>query len=368
MWSRFKTLDPWLFVLPLMLMGLSVLMVYSLDPSSNLYIHQAVYALLGIGCLGVAAFVDYRGAKAWAPWIYGIGLLGLVAVRLVGVTNFGAKLWINVGFFQFEPGELMKLFTAILLAALLGSRRAAPGAGRFLLILAVGLVPVIAIIAQPDLGTALIVLAIVIGILVHAGLSRWQKLVVVASLMVGILLFGLSLANVPPFGHILKPYQKDRLTSFIHPQNDPSGSGYNVLQSVIAVGSGGLTGKGLGNGSQSQLNFLPVAYADFIFAVIAETWGLVGSLLVLGLYAFLVLRILQAARIAKDQFGALLCIAVATKIIFEVLVNIGMNVRLMPVTGIPLPFLSYGGTTMLTNALCVGLVQSIVLRYKRLTF
>jgi len=166
----------------------------------------------------------------------------------------------------------------------------------------------------------------------------------------------------------MKDYQKDRLASFIQPARDKTGSGYNVLQSVIAVGSGGLTGKGLGFGSQSQLNFLPVAHADFIFAGIAEAWGLVGSLAILALFGLLMSRLIQAARIAKDEFGMLICIGVLVKIALEMLVNIGMNIRIMPVTGIPLPFLSYGGTTLLTNALCLGLVQSIVMRYKRLTF
>ena len=368
MWSRFKTLDPWLFTLPLLLMSVSVLMIYFLNPDSSLYLRQLTYSLLGIFCLGLAAFVDYRGLSAWAPWIYAGGLLGLLAVRLFGTTEFGAKLWINFGFFQFEPGELFKLIGLIAVAALLSRSREAGRFGRFIAASAAGLLPVVLIILQPNLGTALVLLAEVVVVLLYANIRPWQRWMVVGSLVLGMLAVGLCFRGVKPFTHILKPYQKARLTSFIDPKADQLNSGYNIEQSVIAVGSGGITGTGLGNGSQSQLNFLPVAQADFIFAVIAENWGLVGAWGVLAIYLFLILRVLQAARIAKDQFGALLCIGVAAKLIFEVLVNVGMNVRLMPVTGIPLPFLSYGGTTLLTNALALGIVQSVALRYKRLTF
>ena len=368
MWSRFKTLDPWLFTLPLLLMAISVLMIYFLNPDSTIYIRQLIYCGLGVIALGVAAFIDYRGLQAWSPWIYAGGLLGLLAVRFFGTTQFGAKLWINFGFFQFEPSELFKLIVLIMVAALLSSSREAGRLSRFLLAAAAGLLPIVAIILQPNLGTALVLLAEVVAVLLYANILPWQRILVISTLVLGVIAIGLCFHGVKPFTHILKPFQKARLTSFIDPKADPLKSGYNVEQSVIAVGSGGLTGTGLGNGSQSQLNFLPVAQADFIFAVIAENWGLVGSLGILGIYLFLILRVIQAGRIAKDQFGALICIAIATKLIFEVSVNIGMNIRLMPVTGIPLPFLSYGGTTLITNALAIGIVQSVALRYKRLTF
>ena len=368
MWSRFRTLDPWLFTLPLLLMALSVLMIYFLNPDSALYLRQLTYGLLGIVGLGLAAFIDYRSLQAWWPWIYAGSLLGLLAVRLFGTTQFGAKLWINFGFFQFEPGELFKLVGLIAVAALLSRNREAGRFGRFLLAAFAGVLPVLLIILQPNLGTALVLLAEVVTVLLYANIRTWQRWLVVISLAFGVAAVVLCFLNVRPFTHILKPFQKARLTSFIDPKADPLNSGYNIEQSVIAVGSGGVTGTGLGNGSQSQLNFLPVAQADFIFAVIAENWGLIGAWSVLAIYLFLILRVIQAARIAKDQLGALLCIGVAAKLIFEVLVNVGMNVRLMPVTGIPLPFLSYGGTTLLTNALAVGIVQSVALRYKRLTF
>ena len=348
-------------------MGISVLMIYSLDPTAPLAIRQAIYSGIGIVALLVAGFIDYRAVSAWSGWLYAGNFFLLALVPLIGSRQFGAKLWINLGPFQLEPGELLKLSTIILLASVV-ARQPHLSNRQFLQAVIIGIVPVIAIVLQPDLGTALIILASTVGILLHAGTNRLQRSSVVGGLLLGALVFGLSFAGVRPFGHVLKEYQKDRLASFIQPARDPSGTGYNVLQSVIAVGSGGLTGQGLGNGSQSQLNFLPVAHADFIFAVIGETWGLVGTLGILVLYLVLVLRILQAARIAKDRFGMLLCVGIAVKFTFEILVNIGMNMRLMPVTGIPLPFLSYGGTTMVTNALATGLVQSVALRYKRLTF
>jgi len=204
--------------------------------------------------------------------------------------------------------------------------------------------------------------------LFYAPLVRWQRVFLTVGILLVAMVITLSFKGVSPFKGILKDYQKDRLISFIDPSKDPAGSGYNVQQSKIAVGSGGLLGQGLGEGSQSQLNFLPVAHADFIFAGIAEAWGLIGSYGVIFVFGILCFRLLHAARIAKDDFGMLLCVGITIKLIFELLVNIGMNIGIMPVTGIPLPFLSYGGTTLLTNAILIGVAQSVVTRHKRLTF
>jgi rod shape determining protein RodA len=370
MWGRFKTLDPWLFVLPLSLILVSVVFIYALEvdsPSHNLYLRQATYA--GVGC--VAAFgvslIDYRVLRGWAGLIGGGMLALLMAVPLIGKEEFGAKLWINLGFFQFQPAELCKLVVTIILAAFLASNIRSTFS-RFLVAIGLGVIPTLIVLLEPDLGTSLIIYCIALGVLLHAGLPRVQRGVLIVGTLLLASVIILSVFNVRPFGKLLKTYQKDRLISFIQPDRDRSGSGYNVLQSTIAVGAGGLMGQGLGFGSQSQLNFLPVAHTDFIFAVIGEAWGLLGTWGVLAVYALLISRILNAARIAKDRFGMLLCVGVAIKITVEVLINVGMNIRLMPVTGIPLPFLSFGGTTMLTNALCIGVVQSVVIRYKRLTF
>jgi len=371
MWNRFKTFDPWLFVLPIMLMCLGVVVIYALTIDSSgasLYQKQAISAVVSLVLLVSTAFVDYRSLKAWSFWIYLVGMLTLAAVPFLGTEEFGAKLWIKIASFQFQPGELLKFVVILIMAAILSRNAGRVSNRNFFLAVAALILPVLGVLLQPDLGTALVIAVSGVVILLHASLTRLQRILVIAGVSVSILIIILSFKEVKPFNHVLKEYQKDRLISFVSPKSDPSGSGYNVEQSVIAVGSGGLMGKGLGNGSQSQLNFLPVAQADFIFAVIAETWGLIGSWAVLILFGILLHRTIQAGRIAKDNFGALLCIGVAAKLIFEIMVNVGMNIQLMPVTGIPLPFLSYGGTALLTNALAVGVVQSVVMRYKRLTF
>jgi len=371
MWNRFKTLDFWLYLLPFILMIVSVAVIYTLTVNadgSGLYLKQLAAGVVGVGAMLVATFYDYRGLKAWAVWTYLFGVLGLIVVRLVGASAYGSQRWINIGPIQYQPGELEKLIVIITLATVLGRGAGVISNRRFLGSIALLAVPVLAVLVQPDLGTALVCTAAGLGVLFHARLRRWHRWFLVGGLIALVAIFALSFHGTKPFDNLLKSYQKDRLASFVDPSRDSSGSGYNVIQSVIAVGSGGLTGKGLGYGSQSQLNFLPVAYADFIFAATAESWGLLGSVAILVIYGMLLMRILQAARLAKDEFGMLLCIGIAVKIAVEVLVNVGMNVRLMPVTGIPLPFLSYGGTTLVTNALCIGLAQSVVIRYKRLTF
>lgn len=371
MWSRFKTLDPLLLVLPVVLMTASTVVIYVLTVDTagiSTAFRQGLFSIISVILMVALTFVDYRALRAWAPWIYSVGLALLALVEIIGRNNFGAQRWIDLGIFQLQPGELMKFILIIGLAALLSRRLPTLSWRHFLQALGLIAIPAALVLLQPDLGTAVVLVVIGTGTVLYSRLPRQAKGVLIGLLLVGIISVGLSFKNVGPFTHLLKDYQKDRLASFIDPKRDPAKSGYNVIQSRIAVGSGGLTGRGLGFGSQSQLNFLPVAHADFIFAGIAEAWGIIGSYGVIILYALLVLRILNAARISGDEFGMLICIGLASKLIFEVLVNIGMNMGIMPVTGIPLPFLSYGGTTLLTNAMLLGVAQSVVVRYKRLTF
>lgn len=371
MWSRFKTLDPFLLVLPIVLMTISTVVIYVLTADTagiSTAFRQGLFSLISLILMLVFTFLDYRALRAWAPWIYTIGLALLGLVEVIGRNSFGAQRWINLGIFQLQPGELMKFILIIGLAALLSRRLPTFTFKMFFQALGLTLIPAALVLLQPDLGTALVLVVIGTGIMLYSRLTKAHKGVLLGILAAGILAVVLSFMNVRPFGHLLKDYQKNRLASFIDPSRDASKSGYNVIQSKIAVGSGGLTGRGLGFGSQSQLNFLPVAHADFIFAGIAEAWGIIGSYGVILVYAFLIFRILAAARIAGDEFGMLICIGLVCKLIFEVLVNIGMNMGIMPVTGIPLPFLSYGGTTLITNAMLLGVAQSVVVRYKRLTF
>lgn len=371
MWNRFKTFDPWLFLIPSILLVASGVVIYTLTIDSigpSLIQHQVFFSIIGLILLFLMAFLNYRSLKAWSPWIYILGFIGLLAVEFIGKADFGAKRWVDLGFFQLQPGEIEKLIIIITLAAFFSKARPAITWPKFLLALFILALPAALVLLQPDFGTSLVIMVVGVGMFFHARLSRAQKITLILMLLSMVTIFTLSLKEVKPFNKILKEYQKDRLISFIDPARDKGGSGYHVLQSVITVGSGGIMGKGLGNGSQSQLNFLPVSQTDFIFAGLAEAWGFVGAISLFLLYGFLLFRIMQAAKIAKDEFGMLICIGVIIKITFEILVNIGMNIHLMPVTGIPLPFLSAGGTTLFTNALCIGLVQSIVMRYKRLTF
>jgi rod shape determining protein RodA len=364
-------LDPWLYLLPIVLMGISVAVIYTLTINTSgpsVFEHQAIASVLGIILMVAVTFVDYRSFKSWSPWIYLLGLISLIAVTFIGKSDFGAQRWVNLGFFQFQPGELEKLVIIVVLAAFFSRPFPVLPWQRFLESLGILFIPTIIVMFQPDLGTAIVIVMTGIGIVLHSKISRSQLVSIILGVVLAVVVLGLSFHEVRPFNKLLKEYQKDRLVSFIDPSRDSSGSGYNVLQSVIAVGSGGLMGKGLGQGTQSQLDFLPVAQADFIFAGIAESWGFVGSLAILMIYAVLLGRMISAARIAKDDFGTLLVVGVIIKISIEMLVNIGMNIRVMPVTGIPLPFLSYGGTTMLTNAILIGMVQSIVIRYKRINF
>ena len=370
MWNRFKTLDPWLYAIPVILIAISLVMIYTLTITSSgpsLAVHQAIFSVLGLLLMVGFTFIDYRTFKGWSVWLYFFGLLSLIAVKVIGKSDFGAQRWINIGPFQYQPGEFEKLLIVVTMASWLSYVRNALSGRRFWISVAALLVPAAAVILQPDLGTAIVSVCAGLGVVLYSHLQRWQVMAIGLGILAVVLSVALSFHNVKPFNKILKDYQRDRLASFVQPNRDASGSGYNVVQSVIAIGSGGVTGEGLG-GSQSRLNFLPVAHADFIFAGIAEAWGLVGSWGVIGLYGILLWRLMQAAIIAKDEFGMLVCVGITIKIMVEVLVNVGMNMRLMPVTGIPLPFLSYGGTALLTNTLAMGIVQSIVIRYKKLTF
>jgi len=371
MWSRLKTFDPFLFIIPVLLSIISIIFIYVLtvdNQGDSLAIRQGIFVVVGFLAMGILTFVDYRAWRAWRWWIYGIVMVLLLATIFIGTKQFGATSWINIGPFQFEPGEVAKIALIVVLASVLQTRGAKVKNSQFLIAAATFMVPIVLIMLQPDFGTAVIITVLAVSIFLHARLQRWQRFLVIGVVVLAVVSIGLSFKNVEPFGHLLKSYQKERLASFLDPTHDASGSGYNVEQSKIAVGAGGLLGQGLGNGSQSQLNFLPVVQSDFIFAAIAEAWGMVGSYGLILLFIVLVFRLLQAAKVAQDEFGYLVCIGMATMIVFQVLQNVGMNIGIMPVTGIPLPFVSYGGTAFVTYCIGLGLAQAIVVRSKRLTF
>lgn len=354
------TLDWSLVILPILLSVASVATLYSITSLSgnhSLVYNQLVY--IGLGALLYTVFVlfDYKVTKQYATYFFFAGILLLVLTDLLGQTVFGSRRWIDLGFTQFQPSELMKLLFLIFSAAYF-SKFEKTTVRRLVFFLFLSIIPIFLILAEPDLGTSLVMSAIIISVIL---VSRVPKKVLAV-------LFVAMVMMLPVVWTQLKPYQKDRLTTFIHPENDRLHSGYNVSQSKIAVGSGGLFGKGFSGATQSQLQFLPVAHIDFIFSGWAEATGFVGSIGLVLVYCLLVYRIFSIGYLAKDRFGLVYCIGLGGMIFFQVFVNIGMNIGIMPVTGIPLPLVSAGGTSFLVVSASLGFVQSIYMRRKSLRF
>jgi rod shape determining protein RodA len=291
-----------------------------------------------------------------SPWMYGIFIVSLVAVRLVGHKALGARRWIALGPIQFQPSEWVKLVLILAMA-----RYIANIGGRNLtwkeIFKAFGLVglPMLLVLIQPDLGTTLTYAPVLIAGLFLGGINLRQAatLIVCGSVLA---------VGVWSSGKILKPYQKARLTSFINPQNDPKGAGYQVLQSEIAVGSGGIWGKGAEKGTQTQGYFLPIPYTDFIFAAFSEEHGFVGAVFVLLLYFLILMRLIQNAQTAADLPGSLIIMGIVAVLTFQIAVNVGMVIGFMPVTGIPLPLMSYGGSSVLFTFLALGVAMNVRMR------
>lgn len=321
--------------------------------------NQLIFAVMGLLGLGALTAIDYRLWMRLTGIAYVASIILLLVVDVAGKTALGATRWINLGFFQFQPSELAKIVLILVLAKLFSQNYDRLEQPKYLVqsILLTAL-PVGLVLAQPDLGTALVLLAIWFMMIL---VSPVPKGYVLALLVAGLLLTPIGL-------HFLQPYQRDRLTTFINPAADPLGRGFNVVQASIAVGSGQMYGRGLAAGSQSQLNFLPSQHTDFIFAVLAEKLGFVGAVLILALFTLLISRMIIIAYRSRDRFGLFLAVGIATMFLFHVLVNVGMNMGIMPVTGIPLPFISYGGTSLVVALAAIGLVQSIAVRHKKISF
>jgi len=324
----------------------------------DIFDKQLLWIWVGICFLFLMSRFDYRRLPIAIIPLYALTLFSLFFVLTAGRTIMGAQRWLSVGDFSFQPSELGK-FTLILLLAKYFSRknmrdvvsRADPSNFFKGLVLPLGLVllPAGLVLIQPDLGTAIVYMFIFIAIGFLAGVPR--------RFMIGLLGFGLAL--FPFFWHFLKGYQKARLLVFLNPNIDPLGAGYTVIQSKIAIGSGRLFGKGWMSGTQSQLNFLAERHTDFIFSVWGEEWGFIGSLVLVFLYGLLVLMILRVAETAKDTFGRLFCVGVASLLFFHIFVNIAMNIGACPIVGLPLPFMSYGGSSLVINLVAIGIVLNI---------
>ena len=302
---------------------------------------------------------DYKVLGKMANTLYGINMLMLLAVMFIGQSALGAQRWIQLGPISLQPSEFSKLIMIIALADMLDRKKGQLNSFQDIIpiFLYVG-IPFLLVLKQPDLGTSLVFMAILFGMIFIAGI-RTKLLMII---------FGAGITFMPFFWHFLKDYQKQRLTVFIDPYVDPLGSGYHIIQSKIAIGSGMLFGKGLFGGTQSQLYFLPENHTDFIFAVIGEELGFVGAALILLLYFIVLYRGIKIAGSARDNFGMLLATGITSMLAFHVLVNVGMTAGIMPVTGIPLPLMSYGVSALTTNMISIGILLNIYMRRQKIMF
>ncbi|WP_196590872.1 rod shape-determining protein RodA [Pectinatus frisingensis] len=362
----FRRIDVPLIIAIIILILIGIVIIGSAThintPSSERYWYvqrQSIFALVGAVLVFLMMKFDYRMLQPLGNKLYIFNALLLLAVDIAGHSALGAQRWIQLGPISFQPSEFSKLIMIISLAVLLENRVGKLNTFKELLPVALYMViPFALVVTQPDLGTALVFLAIFFGMIFAAGVN--MKIIGV--------IFGAGLSCLPIIWHFLKEYQKMRIMVFINPNIDPLGSGYHIIQSKIAIGSGLLYGKGLFHGTQSQLNFLPENHTDFIFAVIGEETGFIGAAIVLLIFLFILWRGIKIAREASDNLGMLLAVGINSMLAFHVLVNVGMTIGIMPVTGIPLPFISYGVSSLITNVLAAGLLLNIYNNRQQLMF
>ncbi len=392
----FPELDWTLLCLVVGLTVLSGLLIRSteLHEKSVDWFQHWLFGLIGLGIALGLALSPYKALMRWHWVTYALTNLSLIAVVIIGVTANGARSWINIGSFNVQPSEFAKVGLIITLAALL-QRQSANTIPVVLKILGIASVPWLLIMAQPDLGTGLVFGAITLGMLYWANMSLGWVIIMISPIISAIVFnlsfpawiiwalgmgiiawltlpwrwlstIGVILANFGAgklsgiFWGLLKDYQKDRLTLFLNPEKNPLGGGYQLIQSRIAIGSGEWWGRGLFHGTQTQLNFIPEQHTDFIFSAVGEELGFIGAMTVLLAFWLICLRLVMIANQTKDNFGSLLAIGVLSMIAFQVVINISMTVGLAPITGIPLPWMSYGRSALLTNFIAIGLVEAVV--------
>ncbi len=318
---------------------------------------QGLYAVLGIALMIAVARIDYTRLRDLRVTIYAAMVGSIALVLLVGTAVRGSNRWIDLPFFQFEPSELAKVLLCVSLAAFVYERVRRPfGLRQTLVLLALGLAPAGLVFLQPDLGTGIVLVAIALTILFVAGIP-WQHFAAIGAAVV-LIGAGVYAAGSATGVHFLHGYQQDRLTAFLHPSDDPSDASYQVNQAVIAVGSGEEVGRG-NDATQTELLFLPERHTDFIYAVIGERFGFLGAAFVVLLYAVLFWRAIRVMRISRSFYGTMIAAGVVAMLAFQVIVNVGMNLGLMPVTGITLPLMSYGGSSVLGTFLALGVLQAI---------
>jgi rod shape determining protein RodA len=361
--AGFARLDPVVLIAGIGLIAFSIYTLgvatkddFAADPY-HYAVRQAIYAVIGVALMLAVARVDYSRYRELRVGIYTAMIAAICLVLVFAEATRGTRGWIELPFFRFQPSELGKVLLIVSLAAFaLDTARRTSEARRTLRLLALGAFPAALVLLQPDLGTALVYGAVTLAIMFVAGIS-WQHFAIMGTVAVSVITVVLVIA--PALGTpILKGYQQDRLTAFLHPSDDPADSSYQINQSLIAVGSGGKTGRG-DDATQTSKGFLPERHTDFIFAVVGERFGFVGAAFLLTLYALLIWRALRIMTLSKNFFGSLIAGGVAAMLMFHLLVNGGMNIGIMPITGIPLPLMSYGGSSVIATFLALGLLQSI---------
>jgi rod shape determining protein RodA len=342
----------------IVLAAIGCLLVYSAtyysDPALGLAKKQVLWVCIGVALMIAFMVVDYHVLFDIAPILYGIGIVLLVYLLVFGKLTANVKSWIHIGGFQFQPSEFMKIFTALMLARFFDSNdRAYLDMRSFLAAMGIIGLPVGLIIVQPDFGTAASFFPLFAVAMFFGGIRArvWIAMVLVA-----------LIALPTAYFFFLKPYQRERIMIFLNPERDPLGSGYQVTQAKIAIGSGGIHGKGFKRGTQAKLEYLPARHTDFIFAVLGEEWGFIGVLIVLGLYLFLVVQAFGFAKHARDRGGTFLVICLIFFVIFHVLINVSMQIGILPTTGIPLPLISYGGSSTMMFFIAIGLIANVDMR------
>jgi rod shape determining protein RodA len=362
--AAWRHLDVFLVLTTVMISCFGLVMIYSatqhrlkaLGINPRYYLErQAIYVVIGIGVLSLCAAIDYRRFLDFSPMLYaGTVLILLGVLSPLGSRSKGAQAWFQVSTYQFEPSEVAKVALVVCVAAYCSSQRGELSGRRLLLVLGLGAIPFGLIYVQPNLGTSLILIATVLAVLLIAG-ARPRHLAVLS--LLGII----GIVAVLQLG-VLRHYQVQRLTAFLDNKSDIKGTSYNLHQSQIAIGSGGSTGKGLFKGTQTNLSYVPEQHTDFIFTAVGEQLGLAGSATLLALFVLMVWRIWRIASLAKDLAGTLLCVGVLAMLVFQIFVNVGMTMGIMPITGIPLPFMSYGGTAIVSSFAAIGLVVNVHMR------
>ncbi len=352
-------IDPTLFISLVLLCTIGLAVLYSATSGEMAAItRQSIRFALGFAALIFLAQIPAKELARWSPWLYLLGIALLMVVMMIGYSGKGAQRWIDLGIVRFQPSELLKIFLPMMVAWYFSEKPMPPTIPQIFIALIIIAIPAGLVLAQPDLGTALLIAFAGICVIFLAGIT-WRLLAVFG---------GIALASMPVFWFYLHDYQRQRILTMLNPESDPLGTGYHIIQSKIAIGSGGVYGKGWLNGTQSQLDFIPERSTDFIFAVFSEEFGFLGVVLLLCAYGFIVMRGLTIAARAKNTYSRLLAGSLSLSFFAYFLVNIGMVSGLLPVVGVPLPLISYGGTSAVTLLAAFGILMSIHSHRKFLSY